>query len=94
MSPRAAVRVTIAATDLDEYGRVNDEAMSRIRMLLWSVPARARVALDLGALRSVDPALMHALALLPCAENMLVESSDWRLAEAAWAELLTDREVA
>jgi hypothetical protein len=63
-------------------------------MLLWSVPARAHVTLDLGALRSVDPVLMHALALLPCAENMLVESSDWRLAEAAWSELLTDREVA
>lgn len=87
--PTAAVRCTIGRGDLDELGFVAPATVRRLRALWEDIPAGASVCLDLGALRKGDSGLIAALALLPCAPRLRIEAEDWRLAQAATLDLMT-----
>jgi hypothetical protein len=95
--PRAAVRITVAAYMLADHGGINDLALRSIRGRLAGVPDRARITVDLGPLRSSDELLILSLAVLPCANLITFESSDWRVAQRAalkLTEVLADQGVA
>lgn len=83
MTPRAAVRITVPADALDDYGALSSVYFRELRGWLWGIPAEAMVTVDLGVMRTVDHLLIAELATQKCARRVLFEARDWRISEAS-----------
>jgi hypothetical protein len=90
--PRAAVRLTIKPSRVDDRGCPTADELRRIRALLWDLPEGAVARIDISPLRGPGPSMVvDALAALPCARSVWIEIEhpDWRIAAGTALELIS-----
>ena len=94
--PYAAVRIRLSELMAEDDGYWPAHSAERyVRHLLYDLPAKARVTIDLGDLRSISAGILREL--IPCAERVTFEAENWDVALKAADELtdlLTPSEVA
>jgi hypothetical protein len=84
--PYAAVRIQLSELMAEDDGYWPTHAADRyVRHLLYDLPPKARVTIDLGDLRSISAGILREL--VRCAERVTFEAENWDVALKAADEL-------